>query len=55
MGKLCSMHLAVPRVVAHFYHIHSALSRGRKDRAWISEYFHREIYNWSTLVAQTVA
>ena len=35
VGKLRSMHLVVPGVVAHFYHIHSALKQRGKYRDWI--------------------
>ena len=43
VGKLCSMHLAVPGVVAHLYHIQWVLSQVGTDRAWLSPAFHREI------------
>ena len=55
MGKLCSMHLAVPGAVAHLYHIQSALTKGGKDRGCLPADFHHEISDWSTLVAQMVA
>ena len=53
VGKLCSMHLAVPGVVAHIYHIQSALSQAGMDRAWLSPAFHREIADWKMLADQT--
>ena len=52
VGKLCSIRLAVPRAVAHIY---SALTKGGKYRAWLLADLHREISDWSALVAQTVA
>ena len=36
VGKLCSMHLAVPGAVVHFFHIQSVLNQRGVDRAWIS-------------------
>ena len=33
MGKLQSMHLAVPGAVANLYHIQHALAQGGGDRA----------------------
>ena len=36
VGKLCSMHLAVPVAVAHLFHIQCALNQGGVDRAWLS-------------------
>ena len=53
--KLHSMDLSVSGAVAHLYHIQHALTQGGKDRAWLLEDFHREINDWSALVAQTVA
>ena len=55
VGKIRSIHLAVPRGVAHLYHIQHALTQGVTDRAWLLADFHREISDWSALVAQTVA
>ena len=55
VGKLCSMYLAVPRAVAHLYHIQRALTQGGKYKAWLLGEPHREIDNWGALVAQTVA
>ena len=53
VGKLRSMHLAVPGAVAHLYHIQRALSQAGTDRAWLSPDFHQEIADWTTLAAQT--
>ena len=40
VGKLRSMHLAVPGAVAQLYHIHSALKQGGKYRDWILADYH---------------
>ena len=53
VGKLRSMHLAVPGAVAHLYHIQCVLSQAGTDRAWLSPDFHREIVDWNTLTDQT--
>ena len=55
VGKLRSIHLAVPGAVAHLYHIQCALTQGVKDRYWILADFHQEIRDQSVLVEQTVA
>ena len=36
VGKLRSIHLAVPGAVAHLFHIQRALDQGRVDQAWLS-------------------
>ena len=41
VGKLCSMHLTVPREVAHLYHIQRALTQVGGDRARLSTEFHQ--------------
>ena len=43
VGTLRSIHLAVPGVVAHLYHIQRVLDQAGADRAWLSTDFHREI------------
>ena len=53
VGKVRSMHLAVPGAVAHLYHIQRALSQTGTDRAWLSPDFYREIPDWPTLADQT--
>ena len=55
VGKLCSMHLAVPGVVAHLYHLHCVLAQAGADRAWMSPEFHRKIAYWRTMADQTSA
>ena len=53
VGKLCSMHLAVPGAVAHLYHIKRALDQAGVDRAWLYPDFHREIADWIMFAEQT--
>ena len=52
--KICSMHLTVPEVVAHLYHIHHNLYQGEVDRAWLFPAFQQEIVDFRSLVAQTI-
>ena len=49
LGKLHSMHLAVPGAVAHLYYIQHALSQAETDRAWLSPAFHHKIADWNML------
>ena len=51
MGKLRSMHLAMPGTVTHLYHTYRALSQEGGDRPG----FHIEIGDWKALVEQTWA
>ena len=51
-GKLCSMHIAVPGVLAHLFHIQRALNQGGVDRAWISPALHFELVDWKALALQ---
>ena len=55
MGKLRSIHIAVPVAVAHLYHIQSALflGVGGVDRAWLSPEFHQEIAVCTTSAHQS--
>ena len=55
VGKLRSMHLAVPGVVAHLFHIQRALNQGGVDRAWLSPEFHRELADWKVLALQAAS
>ena len=43
VGKLRSMHLAVPGAAAHLFHIQRALNQVGVDRAWLSQAFHCEL------------
>ena len=55
VGKLRSMHLAVPGAVAHLFHIQGALNQGGVDRAWLSPDFHRELSYWKLLALQAAS
>ena len=44
------MHLAVPGLVAHLFHIQHALNQGGLERAWLSPAFHCKLANWKALV-----
>ena len=52
VGKLRSMHLAVPGEVGGFFHIQRALNQGGVDRAWISLDFHLKLFDWKALFLQ---
>ena len=52
VGKLRSMHLAVPGAVGHLYHIQRALSQAGTDSAWLYPAFHHEITDWKMLADQ---
>ena len=41
VGKLRSMYLMVPGVVAHLYYIQRTLAHEGDDRAWLLPYFHQ--------------
>ena len=53
VGKLLSMHLAVPGAVAHLYHIQRTLPQAGTDRAWLSSAFHCKIADWKILADHT--
>ena len=55
VGKLRSMHLAVPGAVAHFFHIQRALNQGGVDRACLSPEFYRELLNWKIFFLQVAS
>ena len=52
MGKLRSMHLAVPEAVAHIFHIQCALIQGGADWAWLSPAFHSDLADRKALALQ---
>ena len=52
VGKLRSMHLAVPGAVAHLFHVQRALNQGRVDQAWLSPDCHRYLADWKVLALQ---
>ena len=41
VGKILSMHLAVPGAVTHLFHIQHALNQEEVDQAWLSPAFNR--------------
>ena len=43
VGKLCSVHLAVPGAVAHLFHIQRTLNQGGVDRTRLSPAFHHDL------------
>ena len=49
------MHLVIPGVVAHLYHIHRTLNQRGEDMEWIFLEFHQEIVDWQARSNQTVA
>jgi hypothetical protein len=50
IGKLRSMHLAIPGAIGHFYHIQKALTHASTTSAYLSNDFHEDIAHWRTLV-----
>ena len=47
IGKLGSMHPAVPGAIGHFFFIQEALTKaGTDSKAYLSKAFHREIVHW---------
>ena len=50
IGKLRSMHLAIPGAIGHFYHIQKALTHASSTKAYISNDFHADIAHWQTLI-----
>ena len=55
VGKVRSMHLAVPGAVAHLFHIQRALNQEGKERAWLSPAFHRKLAAWKALALQAAS
>ena len=55
VGKLYSMHLAVPGAVAHLFHIQHALNQGGADRVWLSLAFHCKLADWKALALQAAS
>ena len=46
IGKLCSIHLAIPSTVGHFYHLQMALTstkRASRATAYLSKGFHKDV------------
>ena len=55
VGKICSMHLAVPWAVAYLCHVQIVLNQGGVDRVWLSPVFHRELADWKVLALQVAS
>ena len=55
VGKLRSMHLAVPGSVAHLFHIQRVMNQGGVDRVWLSMAFHNELTDWKAFALQAVS
>ena len=49
IGKLRSMHLAIPSAIGHFYHIQRALTTANHKTAYLSAAFHQDIAHWQGL------
>ena len=50
IGKMRSMHLAVPGTIGHFFYIQEALTNyGTASKAYLSKLFHWEISHWKRL------
>ena len=52
IGKLRSMHLAIPGAIGNFYHIQMALTKANRRTAYLSKDFHRDITHWRLLCAR---
>ena len=52
VGKLRSMHPAVPEAVSHLFHIQCAPNQGEVDRLCLSLAFRCELVNWKVLALQ---
>ena len=50
IGKLRSMHLAIPGAIGHFYYLQQALTKATPKLAYMSNNFHKEIKYWQQLV-----
>ena len=49
IGKLHSMHLAIPGAIGYFYHIQMALTKANHRKAYLSNSFHHDISYWQHL------
>ena len=52
IGKLRSMHLAVPGAIGHFYYMQRALTKANARTAYLSDGFHEEIRYWKALLKE---
>ena len=55
VGKIRSMHLAVPGAVAYLFRIHCALNQGGVYQAWLYPAFHCNLADWKALALQAVS
>ena len=55
VGKLPSMHPAVPGAVAHLFHIQRALNQGGVNWVLLSPAFHRKLADWKSLALQAAS
>ena len=56
IGKLRSMHLAVPGSIGHFFFIEEALTKvGMASKAYLSKALHRKIAHWQRLSTNFLA
>ena len=52
IGKLRSMHLAIPGAISHFYYLQQALTKATPKVAYLSNNFHTEVRYWKQLVEE---
>ena len=52
IGKLRSMHLAVPGAIGHFYYMQMALTKANTRTAYLSNGFHQEVCYWHALLKE---
>ena len=55
VGKLRSMHFAVPGAVARLFHIQRWLNQGGLERAWLSPAFRCKLADWKALALQVAS
>ena len=55
VGKLRSMHIVVPGVVSHLFHVQRALNQRGVDRSWLSLDFHQELADWKVIALQAAS
>ena len=49
------MHITVPGVVAHLFHIQRVLNQGGVDWVWLSPSFHYKLAGWKALALQAAS
>ena len=56
ISKLCSMHLVVPIVNGHFYHLQMVLAHaGSGCRAYLTSGFHQDLAHWTQLAEDVLS